>query len=122
MTQDQELLAEALYALNNIPNQRAVCKDGGSSYDLAKKIEKRVSAMVREKRYLDNPDKVIYEADSGEKYTYRDFLTLAKNNGAYAISLIDRVEWQHVETLVEDDLMNDEIIEDEGTYKFLQTN
>lgn len=120
MTKDQELLAEALYVLNMIPNHRGVCKDGSSSYDLASKIGRRIDPILREKRYLDNPDRVVYQAESGQKYTYRGILELAKGNGNYAMALIDRAEWQHIETIIEEDLREGEIAEYQGTYKLLK--
>lgn len=63
-----------------------------------------------------NQDIVVYVAESGEKYTYQDVLNLAKGNEMYAKLLIERLTWQHVETMIEEDLINEEIFEIDGHY------
>jgi GTP cyclohydrolase III len=49
-------------------------------------------------------------------YTKKDFLEIAKGNNDYAIRLRYAVEWQHPETIVDEDLREGEIIEKNGTY------
>jgi hypothetical protein len=64
-------------------------------------------------------NKAIYTSESGTEYTYCDILNIAKGNKEYAKSLIDRATWQHIETLVDEDLRENEIIESKNTYKFI---
>mgnify|MGYP000563135332 CR=1 FL=1 len=64
-------------------------------------------------------DKVVYTAESGTTYTYNEVLKLAKGNKKYADSLIERADWQHIETIIDEDITEDEIEEIGGTYKLL---
>jgi hypothetical protein len=59
---------------------------------------------------------IVYVSESGTKYTYDDIIDLAKGNQMYADILIDRATWAHIETMIEEDLMYGEIIEQDGTY------
>lgn len=43
------------------------------------------------------------------KYTYNDFLEIAKNNKELARTLFDLVDWQHPETLYNELLIEEEI-------------
>tara|TARA_R100001244_G_scaffold60743_1_gene51005 strand:+ start:675 stop:914 length:240 start_codon:yes stop_codon:yes gene_type:complete len=46
---------------------------------------------------------VCYIAElSDQKYTYNDFLNIAKGNKDLAQNLFDIVDWQHPETLLEE--------------------
>lgn len=58
-----------------------------------------------------------YAPEAGDKvYSKMDFIELAKGNLKYAALLRERCEWQHPETLVEEDLREEEIIEINNTY------
>ena len=46
----------------------------------------------------------------------------AKGNKEYAELLLDRVEWQHIETLIDEDLMYGEIEQENGTYNLINKN
>ena len=59
---------------------------------------------------------IIYTSESGTKYTYFDILNIAKGNKKYAKLLIERATWQHIETLVDEDLREDEISETKNSY------
>jgi hypothetical protein len=48
--------------------------------------------------------------NSSKELGFEDFMTLARGNYNYAVSLRNRVEWQHPETLVQDDLAEGEVI------------
>ena len=68
-------------------------------------------------KIIDNINDVVYTAEDGErKYTGKDIIELAKGNVRYAQSVLDRVEWQGVETLIEEDLMMGEIVEFNNQY------
>lgn len=124
MTQEQELLKEALYALNMIPNHKDVCMDGSSSYDLASKIDKFIKPFMRDQEYLNNPDQLVYvtwvDGEETRKYTYRTILALARNNSAYARSLIDRKNRGSIEQMIFDDIFDGKVIPFQGTYKILK--
>lgn len=55
-----------------------------------------------------------YHPDNAETdedfYTGIDILNLCKGNVIYCLSLIERLDWQYPETLIEDDISNDELI------------
>ena len=61
---------------------------------------------------------------SDEKYTYNDFLNIAKGNKKLAKQLFSVVEWQHPETIIDEWEIEDEyktcdncsydIVDDEG--------
>jgi len=74
--------------------------------------------MKTEFPLLDNElSAIIYTAEDGKrKYTTIEIINLAKGNLKYAQSLIDRVEWQGIETLIQDDLIEGEIIEFNNQY------
>jgi len=58
-----------------------------------------------------------YVPEAGDKvYSKMDFIELAKGNLKYAALLRERCTWQHPETLVEEDLREEEIIEINNTY------
>lgn len=62
---------------------------------------------------------IVYQTDHGEdssNYTYAEVLSLAKGNKRYADLLITRASWQHIETLIEEDLREGEIREVGNTY------
>lgn len=61
-----------------------------------------------------------YTTESGETYTEEDFMSIAKGNREYALLLRQRVEWQHPETIVDEDLREGEIVEENGTYKIVK--
>lgn len=65
---------------------------------------------------LSNLNEVVYESESNDKYTGKDILELAKGNVKYAQLLLDRVEWQSIETLIEEDLMYGEVVEYNDQY------
>lgn len=77
---------------------------------------KQAKVVCKAKNKVDRMEAIVYTTESGTEYTFNDVLELAKGNKRYAKSLLDRVEWQHIETLIEDDLMYDEIEEINGTY------
>lgn len=54
--------------------------------------------------------------NSDEALSKSDFIKIAKGNAEYARLLMDRVTWQHPETLVQEDLASGEIEEVNGTY------
>lgn len=61
---------------------------------------------------LNSLNEVVYTAENGErKYTGREILDLAKGNLHYAESLLARADWQGIETLVEEDLREGEVVE-----------
>lgn len=62
-----------------------------------------------------NPD----NAEPGEVCTEDDFIEAAKGNLRYALLLRQRVSWQWPSTLVEEDLIEGEIEEVNGTYVFI---
>lgn len=63
---------------------------------------------------------VCYVPELGDrKYTYEDFVEIAKGNIDYATLLFSRCTWQHPETLVDEDLMEGEIIEEGDTFKLV---
>lgn len=78
-------------------------------------------AIVEEAENIVDPlDIEDYQPENGEQvYTQKDFLEIAKGNRKYARSLRDRVTWQHPETLVEEDLREEEIREVNGTYEIV---
>lgn len=45
----------------------------------------------------------IYQSEAGKKYTGADFLRLAKGNAETALALFGLCEWQHPETLIDED-------------------
>lgn len=59
---------------------------------------------------------IVYVNESGTHYTYNDIINLAKGNQMYADLLISRATWAHIETMIEEDLMYGEIVEQDGTY------
>ena len=61
-------------------------------------------------------DKIVYKAESGTTYSYQDVLNLAKGNKEYADILIQRAEWAHIETMIDEDLREGEIEEVGDTY------
>jgi hypothetical protein len=64
-----------------------------------------------------NLNEIVYTTEDGERqYTAKQIIELAKGNVTYAQSLIDRVEWQGIETLIQDDLMCGEIVEFNDQY------
>jgi hypothetical protein len=63
--------------------------------------------------------KIVYRVESdGQGYTYDEILALAKGNREYAEILSDRIGTMadHIETMIEDDLREGEIVEQDGTY------
>ena len=61
-------------------------------------------------------EKIVYTTESGTQYTYSEILDIAKGNEKYANLLLERAAWQHIETLVDEDLLNDEITQINNTY------
>jgi hypothetical protein len=61
-------------------------------------------------------EKIVYTTESGTQYTYSEVLDIAKGNEKYANLLLERATWQHIETLVDEDLLNDEITQINNTY------
>lgn len=57
-----------------------------------------------------------YTNENGDSYTDADFKRIAKGNLGYARDLFDRVTWQSVETLVDEDLRDGELIELDNKY------
>lgn len=54
------------------------------------------------------PNEVVYIPEHGEnKYTKSDFLDLCDEDLQAAQTLLYRLEWQHPETLVQEDLLFD---------------
>lgn len=63
--------------------------------------------------------KIVYRVEEdGQGYTFDEILALAKGNREYAEILIDRIGTMadHIETMIEDDLREGEIVEQDGTY------
>ena len=54
-----------------------------------------------------SPDKI---------YTHQDFINLCKGNEAYARQVRFLCDWQHPETIIDEDLQEGHIIEIDGTY------
>lgn len=66
---------------------------------------------------LNKLNEIIYTTEDGERsYTGKDFIELAKGNVEYAERLLDRVSWQGVETMIDEDLRSNEIIEFKNQY------
>jgi len=65
---------------------------------------------------------IVYTTESGTEYTFDKVLKKAKGNKEYADLLLDRVEWQHIETLIDEDLMYGEIEQENGTYNLINKN
>lgn len=66
---------------------------------------------------LEQLDVIIYTAEGGERsYTGGQILELAKGNLHYAQSLYNRASWQGIETLIEEDLREGEVIEFNNQY------
>ena len=61
-------------------------------------------------------DVIVYQAESGELYSYADIVELAKGNEEYAKMLIDRATWAHIETMIDEDIREGEVIEIDNTY------
>ena len=61
-------------------------------------------------------EKIVYTSESGTQYTYSEVLDIAKGNEEYANLLLERATWQHIETLVDEDLREDEITQVGRTY------
>lgn len=62
-----------------------------------------------EQAYETGLDQVCYVAELSETaYTHQDFLDLCDNQEPLARDLFDRVDWQHPETLLEDDYASGE--------------
>ena len=68
--------------------------------------------MNNYKDYFKHPlDEKVYEDNDGENfYTYEEVINLAKGNVQYANLLIERVNGQTIETLIQDDLIEGEIL------------
>ena len=68
--------------------------------------------MNNYKEYFKYPiDEKVYEDNDGENfYTYEEVINLAKGNVQYANLLIERVNGQSIETLIQDDLIEGEIL------------
>ena len=68
--------------------------------------------MNKYKEYFKHPlDEKVYVTDDGENfYTYEEVINLAKGNVQYANLLIERVNGQTIETLIQDDLIEGEIL------------
>ena len=77
---------------------------------------KQAKIVCKAKNKVSRMEVIIYTTESGTKYTFNDVLELTKGNKSYAEILLERVKWQHIETLIEEDLMYDEIKEIDGTY------
>jgi len=59
--------------------------------------------------YETSLDQVCYIPElSNATYTHQDFLDLCDNQETLAADLFDRVDWQHPETLLEEDYANGE--------------
>ena len=66
---------------------------------------------------LTNLDSIVYTTEDGErKYSGKQIIELAKGNVQYAQILLDRIEWQGIETLIEEDLREGEIVEFSNQY------
>jgi Arc/MetJ-type ribon-helix-helix transcriptional regulator len=61
-------------------------------------------------------DRGSYESESGVIYSALDFIEYAKGNMQYALALRERVDWENLGTVVEQDLIHEEIIEIEDQY------
>ena len=56
-------------------------------------------------------DERVYVTEDGENfYSYEEVINLAKGNVQYANLLIERVNGQSIETLIQDDLIEGEIL------------
>lgn len=68
--------------------------------------------MNKYKNYFKHPlDERVYVTDDGEShYTYENVINLTKGNVQYANLLIERVNGQCIETLIQDDLIEGEIL------------
>lgn len=63
-----------------------------------------------EEAYKTSLDKVCYIPElSNVTYTHQSFLDMCDNQEDLAADLFDRVDWQHPETLLEEDYMNGEL-------------
>ena len=61
-------------------------------------------------------DKIVYTTESGSMYSFKHILDLAKGNKEYAYLLLSRATWEHIETLIVEDLTYGEVAEVDGTY------
>ncbi len=68
---------------------------------------------------MDCLNELIYTSESGTEYKKIDVLELARFNLDYANILIERAEWEHIETIIENDLIEGEIEEIDGKYYML---
>ena len=67
--------------------------------------------MNNYKDYFKHPlDEKVYVTDDMSFYTYEEVINLAKGNVQYANLLIERVNGQTIETLIQDDLIEGEIL------------
>lgn len=93
------------------------CRDMGEARHKANNTcDHSKEIIVREIEKEEKEKEYIYITEDDYEYTENDFLEIAKGNKGYAEDLIDRIEWQHPSTLVEEDLTEGEIIEFNGKY------
>lgn len=55
-------------------------------------------------------DEKVYVDDADNYYTFEEVINLAKGNIQYANLLIERVNGQAIETLIQDDLIEGEVL------------
>jgi len=63
--------------------------------------------------------KIVYTTESGTKYTKKKILKIAKGNKEYASYLLDCADWQHIETIVDEDLREGLVKLENGKYVFV---
>lgn len=65
-------------------------------------------------------NKIVYTSENGTTYTFKQLVNETRGNVEYAKLLLERLEWQSPETLIDEDLREEEIIEYEGLYLIVE--
>lgn len=83
-------------------------------------LTEMLSPTTKESFWYEELKEVVYSVENPEEaddhYTKDEILELCTGNSEYADILLDRLEWQHPSTLIEEDLIYGEIEEKDGTY------
>lgn len=90
-----------------------------ASETLHNQIQKERDLIKTIKKFLEenNDSDVVYITEDGErKYTYSNIVKLAKGNLQYAELLLERANGYGIETVIEQDIIHDEIVEFKDQY------